>query len=115
MKDLDIRILTMDFTLEGREEIRVAAVSDDEMIGMASVVGVGKEVETIYQLFVVPTWRRRGSGKAIVNHIEMGALNRGAAAVSAVVLNDGPLGWWISLGYQVVHIEPDRFLVSKRL
>jgi GNAT superfamily N-acetyltransferase len=112
---MSIALHVMPMDLEGREELRLSIVLDDAMIGVASVVGVGKSVATIYQLFVVPEHRRKGMGMALVERVESEAKAWGATAVSAIVLEDGPVAWWRARGYDAVHAQMGQLIVSRRL
>lgn len=109
----DIHVMPM--TLEGREEIRLSAILGGKMVAIANVVGVGKPVATIYQLFVTDNERRMGIGSELVYRAESEAQAWGAIAVSAIVLEDGPVEWWSNRGYDPVHCELGRMVVSKRL
>lgn len=112
---MSIALHVMPMDLEGRPELRLALVLDDALVGVANVVGVGKNVATIYQLFVAPEHRRKGLGMAIVERIESEAQKWGAKAVSAIVLEDGPVEWWKARGYAPVHLEFGRMVVSRKL
>lgn len=112
---MSVALHVMPMDLEGRPELRIAIVLDDALVGVASVVGVGKSVATIYQLFVAQEHRRKGLGMAIVERVEATAREWGANAVSAIVLEDGPVAWWRNRGYSAVHLEPGKMVVSRKL
>ena len=95
--------------MDGHEEWRIAAVKDGELVATASVMNTNCSVVTIYQLYVKPEWRGKGIGSGIVEAVEQ--LSEGK--VSAVVEDGGPLGFWKSLGYNPVHFENGRKVVSK--
>lgn len=105
-----LQILTMEFSLDGHEEWRVAVVEDGQLVATASVVNHKSPVVTVYQLYVKPAWRGKGIGSDVVESVEKMASPR---PVSAVIEHGGPIGFWASLGYKPVHFENGRTVVSK--
>lgn len=108
-------VSALESDLEGKRELRLVAMCEGQLAGVASVANYGREVSTIYQLFVAAEARGRGIGSELVSEAERLAGEAGAGAVSAVVREDGPLAWWRKRGYEPAHIEGTSTLVSKRL
>jgi ribosomal protein S18 acetylase RimI-like enzyme len=115
----EFQVLVSGFALDGHEELRLTAVASAgpvlELVGTANVLNPGQWAATIYQLHVVNGWRGRGVGAAMVEKACSECMALESRAISAVVEQDGPLKFWQHLGFEVVHIEGKRMIVSKRL
>jgi ribosomal protein S18 acetylase RimI-like enzyme len=80
----------------------LVAVDRDLLVG--SIIGGGDGWRgNIYRLAVLPSYRRRGVGRALVAAVEERLAERGARRISALVEHDHPwaVGFWDSL------YEPD--------
>ncbi len=101
-------------------ELRVVALQGEslegaQLIATASVKDQGGRVATVFQVHVVPEWRGKGVGTAVVRAIERELGAAGYRQVSALVEVGGPLGFWGGLGYEVVHQEDAVKVMGKRL
>ena len=110
---MEIAHLVMD--LDGKRELRVAAFDGHELMATASVACWGRAAVTIYQLFVTKDHRRKGVGRAMVDHVLQEAYGYCAEAVSAIVEDGGPIDFWKAMGFKVAHSEDAKVLVSRRL
>lgn len=110
-----LEILGLPLDMEGKREARLAAVLWGRMVGVANVANVGKHAATIYQLFVAKEARRQGIGTKLVQAAEGMARQAGGEAVSAIVVDGGPVEFWVRLGYAPVHHENGQTLFGKRL
>jgi ribosomal protein S18 acetylase RimI-like enzyme len=84
----------------------LVAVDRDLMVG--SVIGAWDGWRgNIYRLAVLPSYRRRGIGRALVAEVEQCLAERGARCISALVEHDHPwaVGFWDS------RYEPDPRLI----
>lgn len=110
-------ILVFDFLLDGHIEKRLIALSPDReaVIGTVNVQGLGRAAATVFQLFVVPEWRQRGVGRKLMETVEGLILASGSRAVSAIVMDQGPIGFYAALGYEPMHHERGQTIVAKRL
>lgn len=118
MRD-SIRILTSDFNVDGHTELRIAAISlsgeSMRLVGTASVRSPNEVTATIYQLHIVNGWRGKGIGSDMVKTACQCVMDSGAKAISAIVEENGPVGFWAHLGFVPVHIEGRQMIVSKPL
>lgn len=112
---MSLRILTMPFELDGHKQLRLVAVWDNKLVGVATIMNPGKIASTICQVFVSDEWRGQGIGTALVNQACAEMRSLGSKALSAIVTEHGPMGFWASLGFFPVHCEQDSVLVSKQL
>ena len=84
----------------------LVAVEDDRLVG-SIISGWDGWRGNIYRLAVLPSYRRRGIGRALVGAAEQSLVERGARRISALVEHDHPwaVGFWESL------YEPDSRMI----
>ncbi len=105
----------MEFDVDGFHERRYAAIENKELVGVASLANVGKTVVTVLQLCVASNRRGEGRGTTMLTWIEDDAIGAGASAVSAIVEENGPLGFYALAGYAPAHCENGKVVMTKRL
>lgn len=110
-----IEILTLEVQLDGRVETRLVAVRLGVLVGVATVKNLGRKAATLFQLFVDENYRGAGIGRQLVQAAEELAREARSVAMSAVVEDGGPFEFYARLGYEPVHHEEGRTLVSKAL
>lgn len=99
-----VRVLSMNFSMEGHDEIWFTAVADDDgtfkLVGAAKLVGAGLPMASIFQLFVDPEHRGQGIGTRLAEKAMETAWDSGCQEIRInVVTPDGPAEWWKSLGF----------------
>ncbi len=109
-----IQILELLVEIDGRQELRLVAIVNGALAGMASVARLDKPAATVFQVFVDDAVRRCGVGTALVAEAERLARAADAQAISALV-QDGPAGFWGALGYKLAHCEAGVDIWSKQL
>jgi GNAT superfamily N-acetyltransferase len=80
----------------------LCAVSGSRVVGMVRVVGDGAFVFLIYDLLVVPLWRRRGVGSRLVEEAVARAktfVPQGRAVVISLFSAEGREGFYSNLGF----------------
>lgn len=109
------QVLSLRYSMSGRNELRLAAVAGNELIGVCTLANAGKVASTLAQLFVAPDWRGKGVGTAIVQRACAEAAELGATAIAAIVDESGPMKFWERQGFLPVHCEVKQTLVAKQL
>jgi GNAT superfamily N-acetyltransferase len=112
---MSLLIHDMLFDLSGKRELRLSAIENGRLIGVASVANFGRSAGTIFQLFVRPDVRGKGVGTALVRVACQQAKDAGAGAMSAIVEPGGPMGFWGGLGFKAAHVDGPNLLVVKQL
>jgi GNAT superfamily N-acetyltransferase len=80
----------------------LSAVSGGRVVGMVRMVGDGAFVFLIYDLLVVPLWRRRGIGSLLVEESVLRAkklVPEGRAVVVSLFSVEGREGFYSRLGF----------------
>lgn len=105
-------IYWLNFYMDGFTEVRMAALEGQEMVGVANLRLNGHGVATIYQLFVVAEHRKTGIGTSLV-----AAASKivGVQTLSAITKDRTVDEFYRKLGFELVHIEGDQFLWSKKV
>ena len=91
-----------------RDAAAAVLVAVDNRLLVGSIIGAWDGWRgNIYRLAVLPSYRRRGVGRALVAAVEQSLAERGARRVSALVEHDHPwaVGFWDSL------YEPDSRMI----
>jgi GNAT superfamily N-acetyltransferase len=96
---------------EGRT--RVALNSNDEVIAFASTFVLDEALE-IEDLFVAPSWMRRGVGRMLVLDVFAIARQRGIWHVE-VTANPAARAFYESLGFRFSHVTQTQFADAPRL
>jgi GNAT superfamily N-acetyltransferase len=76
-----------------------AAVRDGAPVGIASTFA-WRETVTLTQLAVAPAWRRRGIGRALVQHVARG--------VTLLAPTPATIPFYAALGFRLLRCPPDR-------
>lgn len=110
-----IAITALEVRLDGEMETRLFALEDGAVVGVLSVKNMGRPAATLFQLFVAEGARGRGVGSKLVEEAAEMAAGAGSAALSAIMSHEGLMGFYARLGFEPVHHEGGKTLVSKAL
>jgi len=86
--------------LVGRGRVVVATVADGTIVGFASSRRTQAAVLELDDLFVEPSWMRRGVARALMRFIAMEAVSGGMTRVE-VTANEHALGFYRAVGFVV--------------
>lgn len=104
----------LEVEIDGVKELRLAALVEGKMAGVASVRWTGGEVAVLFQVYVDLGMRQQGIGTLLTGAAGEAAMEEGYEGLSVIVGAGGPVGFWRRLRFVVAHCEAGVTIMTKR-
>lgn len=109
-----VRIERLELEIDGVKELRLAALVEGKLAGVASVRWTEGEVAVLFQVYVDLGMRQQGIGAFLVSMASEAAMEEGYKGLSVIVGTGGPVGFWRKMRFVVAHCEAGATIMMKR-
>lgn len=109
-----VHIERLEVEIDGFKELRLAALVEGKLAGVASVRWTEGEMAVLFQVYVDMGMRQQGIGALLAGAAGEAAMEEGYEGLSVIVGAGGPVGFWRKMRFVVAHCESGMTIMMKR-